>query len=503
MTERIVLLRDTYRDSVALMRISKEVAERDGVLDAAAVMGTPLNLGLLADLGFELPDAVGPNDLLVAVRAESEKEADSAVAALEARLAEWAHPGIGPGASTPAPRSVAAAARQDPALSLAFISVPRGHAAYEVASALERGLHVFCFSDGVSLVEEATLKRFAAERGVLLMGPDCGTAIVDGVALGFANAVRRGPVGVVGASGTGMQELTCLLELSGVGISHAIGVGGRDLSPEVGGIMTIRALEALAADPATGLIVVVSKPPDPAVADRMIEVAAHTSKPAVLCLLGTNEPPAGLPRDVEVTGSLEVAARIAAEWAARELVLPPDPDPGRVTPGDIRGLFTGGSLCDEAMAYVARRVGRVASNIPLRPGWALQDMGRSEGHTFIDFGDDRLTEGRPHPMIDPTLRNRRFLQEAADEAVGVMVLDVVLGFGAHQDPASELAPLVQGALDRRGATLSVVVDLCGTPGDPQDASAQAARLGQAGALVTRSAAQAARTALRAAGITDR
>lgn len=503
MIERIVLLRDTYRDSVALMRISKEVAERGEVLDAAVVMGTPLNLGLVGDLGFELPDPVGPNDLLVAVRAESGKDADAAVAAVEALLAERAPPGAGPGATAPAPRSVAAAARHDPELSLAFISVPGAHAAYEVASALERGLNVFCFSDGVSLVEEATLKRFAADRELLLMGPDCGTAIVDGVALGFANAVRRGPVGVVGASGSGMQEVTCLLELSGVGISHAIGVGGRDLSPEVGGIMTLRALEALATDPATGLIVVVSKPPDPAVADRVVEAAVRTSRPAVLCFLGTNEPPAGLPRDVEVTGSLEAAAGIAAEWAGRELVLPADPDPETVAPGDIRGLFTGGSLCDEAMAMVSRRVGRVASNIPLRPDWALQDMGRSEGHTFIDFGDDRLTEGRPHPMIDPTLRNRRFLQEAADETVGVVVLDVVLGFGAHPDPASELAPLVEGALDRRGATLSVVVDLCGTPGDPQDAEAQVARLGQAGALVTRSAAQTARTALRAAGIADR
>jgi FdrA protein len=501
--KRIVLLRDTYRDSVVLMRISKEVAQRDGVLDAAAVMGTPLNLSLIGDLGFELPDGAGPNDLLVAVRAESKTDADAAVAAAEALLAERARHGFGSDATALAPRSVAVAARHDPELSLAFVSVPGAHAAYEVASALERGLHVFCFSDGVSLVEEAALKRLALDRGLLLMGPDCGTAIVDGVALGFANVVGRGPVGVVGASGTGIQELTCLLHLSGVGISHAIGVGGRDLSPEVGGIMTIRALEALAADRATGLIVVVSKPPDPVVADRVVEAAAHASRPAVLCFLGTNGPPAGLPRNVEVTGSLEVAAGIAADRAGRELVLPADPDPGTVTRGNIRGLFTGGSLCDEAMAVVAPQVGRVASNVPLRPGWALQDVGRSEGHTFIDFGDDRLTEGRPHPMIDPTLRNRRFLQEAADEAVGVVVLDVVLGFGAHPDPASELAPLVGDALDRRGETLSVVVDLCGTPGDPQDTAAQAARLEQAGALVARSAAQAARTALRAAGIGDR
>jgi FdrA protein len=501
MTERVVFLPDTYRDSVALMRISKEVGERAGVLAAAVVMGTPLYLGLVGDLGFELPDA-GPNDLLVAIRAGSAEDADAAVAAAEALLAERAPHGVD-GGGVAAPRSVAAATRQDPGLSIAFVSVPGAHAAYEVASALENGLHVFCFSDGVDLLEEAALKQLAAERGLLLMGPDCGTAIVDGVAFGFANAVRRGPVGVVGASGTGTQELCCLLDMAGVGVSHVIGVGGRDLSAEVGGNMTLRALELLTSDPATSVIVVVSKPPNMAVADHVVEVAARAFRPSVLCFLGTDLPSSGLPNGVEVTGSLEEAARMASQRAGHPLILSADPQPETVTAGDIRGLFTGGSLCDEAMAVVARRVGRVASNTPLRPGWALEDVERSEGHTFIDFGDDRLTEGRPHPMIDPSLRNRRFLEEAADVTVGVLVLDVVLGYGAHPDPAAELAPLVEGALDRRRGGLSVVVDLCGTPADPQDVTAQAARLGEAGAMITRSAAQAARTALRAAGRVDR
>jgi FdrA protein len=329
------------------------------------------------------------------------------------------------------------------------------------------------------------------------MGPDCGTAILDGVGLGFANAVRQGPVGVVGASGTGIQEVTCLLDAAGIGISHAIGVGGRDLSPEVGGIMTLRALELLADDPATERIVVISKPPDPGVAGRVAEAAAATGKPAALAFPGMADPPP-LPAGVAFAGSLEAAAA----WATKDgdAAAPASADPTVVTPGAIRGLFSGGTLCYEAMAVVANAVGRVASNIPLRPEWRLADSNRSEGHTFVDFGDDALTEGRAHPMIDPGLRNERFRREAADPGTGVVLLDVVLGYGAHPDPAAELAPLVERALADRPGGLSVVVSLCGAAGDPQSLDGQAATLRAAGALVTRSSAQAARLALAAAGL---
>ncbi|HVG64858.1 MAG TPA: protein FdrA, partial [Actinomycetota bacterium] len=420
--------------------------------------------------------------------------------------------------------------------------VPGRHLHYEIAEALQAGLHVFCFSDGLDPATEAARKREAAARGLLLMGPDCGTAILDGVGLGFANAVRRGPVGVVGASGTGIQEVTCLLDAAGVGISHAIGVGGRDLSPGVGGIMTLRALDLLAADDATERLVVISKPPDPEVARRVADAAAATGKPAVLAFPGLADPPP-LRRGVAVVGSLEAAAAWAAggtgeprpsaqapaEAAAGGMPEPRPPapsppegerspakdggasvvhrplgdlqgDPPAVTPGAIRGLFSGGTLCYEAMAVVAGVVGRVASNIPLRPEWRLADPNRSEGHTFVDFGDDAMTEGRAHPMIDPGLRNERFRREAADPETGVVLLDVVLGHGAHPDPAGELAPLVERALADRRGRLSVVVSLCGAAGDPQGLDAQAATLRAAGALVTRSSAQAARLALAAAGL---
>jgi FdrA protein len=520
---RVEVRRGSYHDSVTLMQVSRQAEELPGVEAAAAVAATPVNLELLARQGFAVDaGGLGPSDLVVCVRAADQETADRAMEQVGELLAGAGRGGEGSGAGpgVAAPRSLRAAARRDPDLNLAVLSVPGRHLHYEIAEALRAGLHVFCFSDGLDPATEAACKRTAAERGLLLMGPDCGTAILDGVGLGFANAVRRGPVGVVGASGTGIQEVTCLLDAAGVGISHAIGVGGRDLSPEVGGIMTLRALDLLAADPATERLVVISKPPDPQVARRVADAAATTGKPTVLAFPAMADPPP-LPPGVTFAGSLESAAA----WAAGEgRVAPvvhspaadppsphpppadphsPDPHsshPAAVTPGAIRGLFSGGTLCYEAMAVVAGVVGRVGSNIPLRPEWRLADVNRSEGHTFVDFGDDAMTEGRAHPMIDPGLRNERFRREAADPETGVVLLDVVLGYGAHPDPAGELAPLIEQALAGRPGGLSVVVSLCGAAADPQGLDGQAAALRAAGALVTRSSAQAARLALTAAGL---
>ncbi len=526
---RVEVRRGTYHDSVTLMQVSRQAEELPGVEAAAAVAATPVNLELLTRQGFAVdPAGLGPSDLVLCVRAADDAAAGQAMEQVEALLAGAGRgstgggSGGGPGAAPPP--SLRAAARRDPDLNLAVLSVPGRHLGYEIAEALQAGLHVFCFSDGLDPAAEAACKRVAAERGLLLMGPDCGTAIIDGVGLGFANAVRRGPVGVVGASGTGIQEVTCLLDAAGVGISHAIGVGGRDLSPEVGGIMTLRALDLLAADDATERLVVISKPPDPGVARRVADAAAATGKPAVLAFPGLSDPPP-LPPGVTFAGSLEAAATWAIGSPAAEGMpephlpapSPPEGDsspaaetvapvvhsPPPVTPGAIRGLFSGGTLCYEAMAVVAGVVGRVASNIPLRPEWRLADLQRSEGHTFVDFGDDAMTEGRAHPMIDPSLRNERFRREAADPATGVVLLDVVLGYGAHPDPAGELAPLIARALADRPGGLSVVVSLCGAAGDPQGLDGQAATLRAAGGLVTRSSAQAARLALAAAGHADK
>jgi FdrA protein len=440
-TERVIVRRGAYYDSVTLMLVSRAAG-------ASVGMATPLNLALLADQGFTIDEDLTPNDLVIAVRAD---DVEAVVEAVDRELSAKATASSGP-VERPAARSLASAARRDPELSLAFLSIPGDHVAHEAAAALAAGLHVFCFSDGVSLEVEVQLKRQALERGLLFMGADCGTAILDGVALGFANAVARGPVGIVGASGTGIQEVTCLLDAAGVGVSHAIGVGGRDLSAEVGGLMMRRGLELLAADDLTKVVVAISKPPDPAVAATIEGAADAAGKPVVLGFERTLEDAAARAAEL-VGGSLPA-------FEAR-LRRPPEP-------GEVRGLYSGGTLCGEAAAIVGRG-------------------------TFTDFGADEYTQGRAHPMIDPSLRLEHLAAAARDPGVTVLLLDVVLGFGSHPDPAGELAAAIAG-VDKH-----VIVALCGAAGDPQGLDAQRERLEAAGAVVTRSNAHAARLAKEASG----
>lgn len=460
MSSRVVVHRSTYHDSVTLMLASRDAESVEGVAFAAAVMATPINLGLLGRQGFQLDKDVGTNDMVVAIEADGDDAHQRASAAVTARLA-----GGDAGAAdedVASPKSIRSAARSNPALNFAVISVPGRFAAYESATSIEAGLHVFCFSDGMDLADEVALKRRAVAGGLLMMGADCGTSIIDGVGLGFANALERGPVGIVGASGTGIQQVTCLLDSAGVGISHAIGVGGRDLSAEVGGIMTLRALEMLAEDDATEVIAVISKPPDPAVARRVSEAAEGVGKPVVVGFLGES-------------GTLAGTAARCAELCDARVTLDDAPAPRDVTSGEIKGFFCGGTLCQESAEEVWKH---------------------SPASEFIDYGDDEYTQGRAHPMIDPTLRNEAVRQAVADASVGAVVLDVVLGYGAHPDPAAELATIVEGASD-----VAVIVALCGTKGDPQNLEAQYIALVSAGATVTRNAAHGGRLALAATGVT--
>jgi FdrA protein len=369
--------------------------------------------------------------------------------------------------------------------------VPGPHAFTEAMAALRAGLSVMVFSDNVPVEAEVRLKDEAAERGLLVMGPDCGTAVVGGAGLGFANAVRPGPVGVVAASGTGAQQLMCLLDGAGVGVSHCLGVGGRDLSGDVRGRSTRAALTLLAEDPATELIVLISKPPDGAVASEITAFADSLGKPVHLAFLG--------PGRTDIT---QVAAKVVGaaggSWSAPRSWPPPAARTGPYP--TLRGLFAGGTLCDEAMVIASDALGPVRSNIPLQAEWALGPDLRSDGHLMIDFGDDALTQGRPHPMIDQRTRLDRLSEEAGSP--GVLLLDVVLGHGAHPDPASELAPAIADALSGAagaGRDLAVVVSLCGTADDPQGVDRQAAALQAAGASVHLSNADAARTAVDLVG----
>ena len=482
MSKTLQVRRGTYVDSVTLMQVSRRVSASPGVSAALVAMATDLNLDLARSMGFELPDRTTPNEMLVAVEAADDDALTSALEVVETALREAAAPAQTSFGAAPPPVTVGAAARRGDA-TVALVSTPGEYAFADAVDAMDAGLHTMVFSDNVPLAQEVALKRYAEKAGVLVMGPDCGTAVVGGVGLGFANVVRPGPVGIVAASGTGAQHLMTLLDHSGIGVSHCLGVGGRDLSAAVGGASTARALELLAADDATELVVVVSKPPDAEVADRLEKQAAGLGKPVLFALLGPGRPDlsASAERVVVAAGGSwhEPTAITGAIGAAR---------PG----GFVRGLFAGGTLCHEAMLLASREVGPVASNVPLADGRPLGERLESDGHTMIDFGDDRLTRGRPHPMIDGSMRVDRLHAELTDPETGVVLLDVVLGLGAAADPAGELVPAISAAT---AAGVPVVAAVVGTKDDPQGLGSQMDKLRSAGAWVFGSNARAARTAI--------
>jgi FdrA protein len=426
-----------YADSVALMRIAREIA-KDGV-EASLMIGTPSNKALLRDSGLLAKEGEGarPDDLIIAVRGKNGARA-------LARAEELLSSGTAGPSSLPADLEDA---------NLALISVPGAFAAAEARKALERGLHVMMFSDNVPLKDEVALKKLAVKKGLLLMGPDCGTALIAGAPLAFANAVPRGDTGIVSASGTGLQEVSSLLARMGKGVSHGIGVGGRDLSKEVGGVMTLAALDMLERDPATKRIVVISKPPAPSVAAKIAARAKRSRKPVTLCLLGA--------KNASVR-TLEAAAGFK-----------PKREPKAKAKGTIRGLFCGGTLCAEAEII-------------------LKDHG-VRAHRLIDLGDDEYTRGRPHPMIEPELRNEHIARALKDKNVGVILLDVVIGYGAHADPAG----LIVEALRRAKSAKLVIASVTGTEDDPQVYSKQVRKLERSGVIVAESNAQAARIAAKA------
>ncbi|MCP3995267.1 MAG: FdrA family protein [bacterium] len=470
MISRVEIHPGRYHDSVRLMQASKALQDVSGVTDALVAMATELNLSLLDDMGFDMASTsgAGPNDLLLAVRADSEETISAAHQALNDALTHKVAPSGG--LDAPDPKTVGSAAKTNDA-NIVLLSVPGEHAFVEAMEALDNGQHVMIFSDNVPVAQEVVLKKRGVEKGLLVMGPDCGTAIVNGLGLGFANATQPGPVGMVGASGTGIQQMTCLLDDAGAGVRHALGTGSHDLSEEVGALSTLQALEALDADPSVEVISVISKPPAERVANKVRAAAAECSKPVVLTLMGedTLEEGAG-----KILNELGRKPMTYASW-------PVDQDTHR--PGFVRGLFAGGTLRSEARFVCMPTLGEI--------GTKEEDP----GHTFIDYGDDEYTQGRAHPMIDQTVRVDR-LQEAADDTtVGVILMDVVLGYGSNADPAPELVPGITDAVAKGAA---VVVSLCGTNSDPQNRDAQAIALQNAGASVWLSNAAAASEAARLA-----
>src|SRR5215472_14846922 len=508
-----------YADSVTLMAVSARAQSVAVVQVALVAMGTELNLSLLAELGFAAPSGVGPNDQIVAVRADDDDSLAAALVVVDQALTDGEEAGdVGSGADAGAAADRAGSAGQQPRTTsravrragpgIALISVPGKYAFAEALDALDAGCDVMIFSDNVPVEHEIALKEIAAGRGLLVMGPDCGTAIVGGVGLGFSHSVPQGPVGIVAASGTGAQQVVCLLDAAGVGVSAVLGIGGRDLSAAVGGRSARAALAALDADPATELILVISKPPGAAVGGELRSRATALATAVQFALIGDGEPDL-----TAATGAvLRATGHAVPGWP--RWIPARAPMPRRDGNCGLRGLFAGGTLCEEAAVIASNRLGAIYSNVPLRDEWRIDPLAPSAAgpridragaageptpaprHVLIDFGDDELTAGRPHPMIDQRLRLSRLAAEAADPATAVVMLDVVLGHGAHPDPASELAPAIGAAMASRAGrdSVAVVVSLIGTSSDPQGRDDQAAALAAAGAHVFASNAEAARFA---------
>ena len=473
-----------YFDSVVLMQLQKALAELPGVVDAGVVMATAANRDLLQAAAFDLTgiDAKA-DDLLIVVKAENKGSAQSAIEQVDDLLRRRSSQSAGDFC----PHSLAGALEYLPQSKWVLISVPGRFAAGVAHEALDDNQHVFLYSDNVSVSDEIALKEKATEKGLLVMGPDCGTAIINGIGLGFANRVRRGSIGLVAASGTGLQAVSAGIHNLGGGISQAIGTGGRDLKGEVGGITTLQGLDLLRRDEQTAVIVLVSKPIDPALAPTIIKAAQDTGKPTVINLLGY-PPPGRQVGNLYFATTLQEAAHLAVELEKTASKNSSDQLASESERGFLRGLFSGGTLAYEALLGLQTFLNPIFSNIPLRPEQKLRDSMVSEAHTILDLGEDEFTQGRLHPMIDNDLRLRRLRQEAADPEVGFILLDIVLGEGAHPDPASELAPAIAEIKAERDIDVMAIV--LGTDEDPQNLEEQINQLEQAGAAVTRDVSQA-------------
>jgi FdrA protein len=484
---RNAVRRGLYLDSVALMRLSREIAALSGVDDAALMMATPANRAILAEAGLLDSDgqSAGANDLILAVRAQGAEAADAALAAASLLLER--QPSTGNAAVPHSPRSLRSALGAQPGANLALISVPGDYAAAEARKALSCGLDVMIFSDNVPLAEEVALKREGKALGRLVLGPDCGTAIIAGTPLAFANRVPSGDIGLIGASGTGLQEVSCLIAAAGRGISHAIGVGSRDLGREVGGLSTLAAIDLLDADPATARIVLISKPPHPEVVAAVLARVGRSRKRFTLCFLGAVA--MELPCNASAAATLSAAAEdvlgsaIAAAPATSPMPAARD--------GLILGLYAGGSLAAEAQLVLIAAGRQVASNAAV-PGAETLEAAAPRLDRIIDLGADEFTRGRPHPMIDPAVRSNKLRRALADPNVAVILIDIVLGLGAHPDPAREVGAVLAGAPTDRP---HLVASVTGTEADPQVRSRQIATLKAAGVRLAPSNARAAALAI--------
>jgi FdrA protein len=505
-----VIKHNAYFDSVTLMLFSSKLGGIEGVQEAAVMMGTDHNIELMKSSGIlseELASKVTANDLVIGIKAVSQEVVDLAIKTLEEQFENKTKTSEGTGAIRV--KTVDAAVKKMDGLNFAIVSLPGRFAAAETMKCLKNGMHVLLFSDNITIDEENQLKDYAVKNSLLMMGPDCGTAIINGVALGFANVVRKGNIGLVAASGTGLQELTVIIDKLGGGISQALGTGGRDLKKDIGGKMMLLALDALANDPETQVIGIVSKPPAKEVMVKILDKVNQISKPVVACFLG-GDPSLVEGTDTIATETIEEAAYQLVKLSKGDLTVNlqhySEEELNRLVEKEVskfqgqkylRGLYTGGTLAYEGMLILDAKVGGIYSNIAMNKDFSLKDVEVSKENSVLDMGDDYFTDGMPHPMIEPKLRSERIKKEASDPETAVILVDCVLGYGSHDDPAGAVATAVTQAKALQGDRhVTYIASVCGTERDPQVLSNQVEKLKNAGIIVLPTNAQAAQLAAR-------
>jgi FdrA protein len=494
-----IVKKNLHRDSVQLLHLSEEAKKIDGVRDAAVVMGTSTNKEILQKLGLLTDEgrAASESDMILAVMADSQSLIEKGLQQIEEMILKP------PPAKGRVFYSVDAALQAVPDANLAVVSIPGEYARQIVLKLLDGGLSVHLFSDHVPPEHELELKQYARDRGLLVMGPGAGTSIIGGKAIAFANVVKKGKIGVVGAAGTGLQEVTVLLSEAGLGVSEALATGGGDVKTKIGGITTLQSIDALEQDPETSTVLVVSKPPDADLKKRILDhISSKTRKQYVTCFIGPEsyDVPASIRGRIRATKTLHAAVLEAVravepsrqpEIAKRFSVSQSEllALASKISKGlgekqrYIRGLYTGGTFAYETLVILGRMIGDVYSNAPIDPKLKLADSYQSVKDAIVDLGEEEFTVGRAHPMIDPTIRKMRLVEEAKDPEVALVIMDFMLGYGSHSDPAGAMLGAVSDAkkiAEKEGRVLPMLAHVCGTEQDPQPLSEQVQKLSDAG-----------------------
>lgn len=501
MSIRTIVKKNTYFDSVSLMALSTKANGIEGIEQVNISMGTAMNKDVLKNVGLYTEEAekASNGDLMIVVEVEEGYDPDELIKKVEDAMQREDREGEEDESVGRVYSSVGASVKENKNSNVAVVSVPGEYASRVARQALREDLNVMIFSDNVSLEDEIELKKAAHEKGLLMMGPDCGTAIINGKGLCFANDVRRGRIGIVAASGTGAQEISVRIHDFGGGVSQLIGTGGRDLSAEVGGIMMLDGMKALENDDDTEIIILASKPPAKEVAEKIYEEVKNISKPVVICFIGGNK------EEIEESGAYY--AKTTKQAALQAVILSGVPEESinkrslnlplieeikeklNSEQKYIRGLFAGGTICDEVAYLIKEDFDNVYSNIAQDSKYRLDDINKSREHTILDFGDDEFTQGRAHPMIDPSIRAERIVEEAKNPEVGVIAIDIILGYGSHEDPVEVTLPAIREAksiAEKEGRHLEILAFVLGTENDPQNFELQVEKLMDEGVTISSS-----------------